>query len=66
MSVKLPHATSCRCVEYRELIDNMRKYMTVGSYARSTPQYILKEYKTLMSRANAVSRERYTLGEKDE
>lgn len=57
---------TCKCVEYRELIDNMRKYMTVGSYARSTPQYVLKEYKTLMSRANAVSRERYTLGEKDE
>ena len=66
MSVKLPQETNCRCVEYRELIDNMRKYMTVGSYARSTPQYILKEYKTLMSRANAVSRERYTLGEKNE
>ena len=66
MSVKLPQATSCRCVKYRELIDNMRKYMTVGSYARNTPQYVLKEYKTLMSRANAVSRERYTLGEKHE
>ena len=66
MSVKLPQATSCRCVEYRELIDNMRKYMTVGSYARSTPQYVLKEYKALMNRANAVSRERYTLGEKHE
>ena len=57
---------SCDCADYRELIDSMRKFMSVGSYARNTPQKVLKEFKTLMARANAVSRERYTLGEKNE
>lgn len=57
---------SCDCADYRELIDSMRKYMSLGSYARNTPQKVLKEFKTLMSRANAVSRERYELGEKNE
>tara|TARA_R100000388_G_scaffold42975_2_gene32871 strand:+ start:588 stop:764 length:177 start_codon:yes stop_codon:yes gene_type:complete len=57
---------SCDCADYRELIDSMRKYMSLGSYARNTPQKVLKEFKTLMGRANAVSRERYELGEKNE
>ena len=57
---------SCDCADYRELIDSMRKYMSLGSYARNTPQKMLKEFKTLMGRANAVSRERYEKGEKNE
>ena len=55
-----------KCVEYRELIDGMRKYMSVGSYARNTPQKVLKDFRMVMSRANKVSRERYEKGEKNE
>ena len=55
-----------KCVEYRELIDGMRKYMSVGSYARNTPKKVLNDFKMVMSRANAVSRQRYERGEKNE
>jgi len=55
-----------KCVEYRELIDEMRKYMSLGSYARNTPKKMLNEFKDLMTRANAVSWVRYEKGEKNE
>ena len=47
-----------KCVEYRELIDGMRKYMSVGSYARNTPQKVLKDFRLVLRRANTVARER--------
>jgi len=59
--------TECaKCVEYRELIDGMRKYMSVGSYAQNTPKKVLNDFKMVMSKANKVSRERYEKGEKNE
>jgi hypothetical protein len=49
------------CENYIELISDMRKYMSIGSFAQRTPRYIILEFKDLMKRANAVHRQRLLL-----
>ena len=44
--------------EMRELVSDMRKYMSIGSFAKNTPMKVTKEFKSLMSRANAIHIER--------
>jgi len=44
--------------EYRILVSDMRKYMSIGSWGKKTPQKVTNEFKTLMSKANAVHVER--------
>lgn len=44
--------------EYRILVSDMRKYMSIGSYGVKTPQKVTREFKGLMSKANAVHIER--------
>ena len=44
--------------EYRILISDMRKYMSIGSFGKKTPQKITNEFRSLMTKANAVHVER--------
>jgi len=44
--------------EYRILISDMRKYMSIGSWGKKTPQKVTNEFRSLMSKANAVHVER--------
>ena len=47
---------NCKCDEYMNLISDMRKYMTLGSFKQNTPKYMIDEYRDLMKRANHVAR----------
>ncbi len=44
--------------EYRILVSDMRKYMSIGSWGKKTPQKVTNEFRSLMSKANAVHVER--------
>lgn len=44
--------------EYRILISDMRKYMSIGSWGKKTPQKVTNEFRSLMSKANAAHVER--------
>ena len=44
--------------EYRILVSDMRKYMSIGSYGVKTPKKVTDEFRALMSKANAVHVER--------
>lgn len=44
--------------DYRILISDMRKYMSIGSYGVKTPKKVTDEFRGLMSKANAVHVER--------
>lgn len=44
--------------DYRILISDMRKYMSIGSWGKKTPKRITDEFRGLMSKANAVHVER--------
>jgi len=43
-----------RLYELTVLISEMRKYMSIGSYAQRTPKKVLDEFRSLMSQANEV------------
>jgi len=47
-----------RIQEYRILISDMRKYMSIGSWGKKTPKKVTDEFRSLMSKANAVHVER--------
>ena len=38
----------------RQLVEDMTKWMSIGSFKQKTPQYMVKEFKETMSRANKV------------
>ena len=40
--------------ELRQLVENMTKWMSIGSFKQKTPQYMVKEFKNTMTRANRV------------
>ena len=43
--------------ELRQLVEDMTKWMSVGSNAKKTPAKMLAEFKDTMKRANAVVRD---------
>lgn len=45
------------CDTYRLLIDDMTKWMSIGSFAKNTPQKVINEFKATMKKANAVKRQ---------
>tara|TARA_R110002020_G_scaffold425062_2_gene634487 strand:- start:270 stop:545 length:276 start_codon:yes stop_codon:yes gene_type:complete len=47
----------------RQLVEDMTKWMSIGSYKQKTPHYVVAEFKTTMKKANKVKRENaYTRG----
>jgi len=44
------------CNEYREVIELMMKWMSIGGFQQKTPQKVIKEFRATMNRANKVIR----------
>ena len=40
--------------QLRQLVEDCTKWMSIGSFKQKTPQYMVKEFKDTMSRANKV------------
>tara|TARA_X000001036_G_C19950041_1_gene509539 strand:- start:99 stop:350 length:252 start_codon:yes stop_codon:yes gene_type:complete len=46
-----PHA---EVNELRQLVEDCTEWMSIGSYSKKTPQYMITKFKSAMSRANKV------------
>jgi len=49
-----PYTNNEEVNELRQLVEDCTKWMSIGSFKQKTPQYMVKEFKTTMSKANRV------------
>jgi hypothetical protein len=49
-----PYTDNKEVNELRQLVEDCTKWMSIGSFKQNTPQYMVKEFKSTMSRANRV------------
>tara|TARA_Y100001937_G_scaffold34766_1_gene49658 strand:- start:23581 stop:23835 length:255 start_codon:yes stop_codon:yes gene_type:complete len=49
-----PYTKNKRVNELRQLVEDCTKWMSIGSFKQKTPQYMVKEFKNTMTRANRV------------
>jgi len=54
--IPFPYTQCADCNEYREVIELMSKWMSIGGFQQKTPQKIIKEFRATMKRANKVIR----------
>ena len=53
--IEIPEYTSNAEVnELRQLVEDCTEWMSIGSYSKKTPQYMVKKFKSAMSRANKI------------
>ena len=53
--IEIPEYTSNPEVnELRQLVEDCTEWMSIGSYSKRTPQYMVKRFKSAMSRANKI------------
>ena len=51
-----PYTDNTEINELRQLVEDMTKWMSIGSYKQKTPASMIAEFKTTMSKANVVKR----------
>ena len=49
-----PYTNNKEVNELRQLVEDCTKWMSIGSFKQKTPHYMVKEFKTTMSKANRV------------
>ena len=53
--IEIPHYTDNDEVnELRQLVEDCTQWMSIGTYSKRTPQYMISRFKSAMSRANKV------------
>ena len=51
-----PYTDNTEINELRQLVEDMTKWMSIGSFKQKTPASMIAEFKTTMSKANVVKR----------
>tara|TARA_R100000700_G_scaffold41068_2_gene59460 strand:+ start:10964 stop:11224 length:261 start_codon:yes stop_codon:yes gene_type:complete len=52
-----PYTENDEVNHLRQLVEDMTRWMSIGSYGQKTPQNMVREFKETMSKANTIVRQ---------